>query len=164
MRTLLQRSALEEAQHRCRHTRCACTDRFLCWWQHQLTRLNDTGTGGVFVPTTGRILDTMNNIGGYSTPMPAKTWRTVKVTGLAGVPDDGTVGAVSMVATVADITTAGQLFGRPDADTKYTLMGIYGGEQQQNTSFSSVLAVGADGTFQVYAETSARLIRTCRAP
>lgn len=120
--------------------------------------LNDTGTGGVFVPTTGRILDTKNNIGGYSTPMPAKTWRTVKVTGLAGVPDDGTVGAVSMVATVADITTAGQLFGRPDADTKYTLMGIYGGEQQQNTSFSSVLAVGADGTIQVYAETSARLI------
>lgn len=120
--------------------------------------LNDTGTGGVFVPTTGRILDTKNNIGGYSTPMPAKTWRTVQVAGLAGLPDDGSVGAVSVVATVADITTAGQLFGRPDADTKYTLMGIYGGEQQQNTSFSSVLAVGADGTIQVYAETSARLI------
>ncbi|MFJ7289763.1 hypothetical protein ACIQUC_15740 [Curtobacterium sp. NPDC098951] len=120
--------------------------------------LNDTGTGGVFVPTTGRIMDTKNNIGGYSTPMPAKTWRTVQVTGLAGVPDDGTVGAVSVVATVADISATGQLFGRPDADTKYTLMGIYGGEQQQNTSFSSVLAVGADGTIQVYAETSARLI------
>ncbi|MDP4331966.1 hypothetical protein Q7F20_01135 [Curtobacterium sp. A7_M15] len=120
--------------------------------------LNDTGTGGVFVPTTGRILDTKNNIGGYSTPMPAKTWRTVQVAGLAGLPDDGSVGAVSVVAMVADITTAGQLFGRPDADTKYTLMGIYGGEQQQNTSFSSVLAVGADGTIQVYAETSARLI------
>lgn len=120
--------------------------------------LNDTGTGGVFVPTTGRILDTKNNIGGYATPMPAKTWRTVQVAGLAGLPDDGSVGAVSVVATVADISAAGQLFGRPDADTKYTLMGIYGGEQQQNTSFSSVLAVGADGTIQVYAETSARLI------
>lgn len=120
--------------------------------------LNDTGTGGVFVPATGRIMDTKNDIGGYNTPMPAKTWRTVQVAGLAGLPDDGSVGAVSVVATVADISATGQLFGRPDTDTKYTLMGIYGGEQQQNTSFSSVLAVGADGTIQVYAETSARLI------
>ncbi len=68
-----------------------------------------------------------------------------------------------MVATVAE-SPGRQLFGRPDADTKYTLMGIYGGEQQQNTSFSSVLAVGADGTIQVYAETSARLILDVQAP
>ncbi|OII18411.1 hypothetical protein BIV01_02375 [Curtobacterium sp. MCBA15_013] len=120
--------------------------------------LNDTGTGGVFVPATGRIMDTKNNIGGYSTPMPAKAWRTVHVTGVAGLPDDGTVGAVSVVATVADIPGQGQLFGRPDADTSQTLMGIYGGEAKQNTSFSSVLAVSADGTVQVYAETSVRLI------
>jgi hypothetical protein len=120
--------------------------------------LNDTGTGGVFVPATGRILDTKNNVGGYSTPMPAKAWRTVQVTGTAGLPADGTVGAVSVVATVADIPGQGQLFGRPDANTSQTLMGIYGGEAKQNTSFSSVLAVSSDGTIQVYAETSVRLI------
>ncbi|WFR67921.1 hypothetical protein P9139_05955 [Curtobacterium flaccumfaciens] len=37
-------------------------------------------------------------------------------------------------------------------------MGIYGGEKKNNTSFSSVLAVSPDGTIQVYAETSVRLI------
>lgn len=120
--------------------------------------LNDTGTGGVFVPTTGRILDTKNNIGGFSTPMPAKTWRTIKVAGNAGVPNDGSVGAVSVVATVADIATQGQLFGRPNADEPSTMMGIYGGESNQNTSFSAVLAVNADGTIQVQAETAARLL------
>lgn len=120
--------------------------------------LNDTGTGGVFVPAAGTILDTKNNIGGFSTPMPAKAWRTVKVTGIAGIPDDGTVGAVSLVATAASIPAQGQLFGRPDANTSQTLMGIYGGENNANTSFSSVLAVSADGTIQVNAETSVRLI------
>jgi hypothetical protein len=120
--------------------------------------LNDTGTGGVFLPATGRLLDTKNNIGGYNTPMPAKTWRTVTVTGKAGVPDDGTVGAVSVVATVADISTQGQLFGRPNASEPTTMMGIYGGEDKQNTSFSAVLAVNTDGTIQVQAETTSRLI------
>lgn len=120
--------------------------------------LSDTGTGGVFVPATGRILDTKNNIGGYNTAMPAKTWRTVGVAGKAGVPNDGSVGAVSVVATVADIATQGQLFGRPDASEPSTMMGIYGGEDSQNTSFSAVLAVNADGTIQVQTETAARLI------
>jgi len=120
--------------------------------------LSDTGTGGVFVPTTGRILDTKNNIGGYSTPMPADTYRTVKVAGLAGIPDDGSAGAVSVVATVADISAQGTLFGRPDADTNQTMMGIYGGDDKQTTSFSAVLAVGSDGTIQVKTNTSARLI------
>ena len=120
--------------------------------------LNDTGTGGVFVPATGRFMDTGRNIGGYDTAMPAKGWRTVKVTGKNGVPDDGTVGAVSVVATALSIPGQGLLYGRPDADAKSTVMGIYGGDDKQNTSFSSVLAVAADGTIQVQAETSIRLI------
>jgi hypothetical protein len=120
--------------------------------------LNDTGTGGVFVPATGRFLDTGKNIGGYDTPMPAKGWRTIQVTGKNGVPDDGSVGAVSVVATAASISNQGILNGRPNADAKSTLMGIYGGDDKQNTSFSSVLAVNSDGTIQVQAETSIRLI------
>ncbi len=120
--------------------------------------LNDTGTGGVFVPATSRFLDTGRNIGGYDTAMPAKGWRTVKVTGVNGVPDDGSVGAISVVATAASITGQGILNGRPDANTSSTMMGIYGGDDKQNTSFSSVLAVSADGTIQVQAETSIRLI------
>lgn len=120
--------------------------------------LNDTGTGGVFVPATGRFLDTAKNIGGYDTAMPAKGWRTIQVTGKNGVPNDGSVGAVSVVATAASISNQGILYGRPNADARSTLMGIYGGDDKQNTSFSAVLAVNSDGTIQVQAETSIRLI------
>ncbi|WP_141399794.1 hypothetical protein [Curtobacterium sp. 314Chir4.1] len=59
---------------------------------------------------------------------------------------------------MADISSQGILFGRPDADTSQTLMGIYGGDDKQTTSFSAVLAVGSDGTIQVKANTTARLI------
>ncbi|ROS75662.1 hypothetical protein EDF24_1232 [Curtobacterium sp. PhB130] len=120
--------------------------------------LSDTGTGGVFVAATGRVLDTKNNIGGYNTPMPADTWRTVKVAGMAGLPDDGTVGSVSLVATVADIPSQAILYGRPDTNASTTSMGIYGGIDNDNTSFSSVLAVAADGTIQVKTQNSVRLI------
>lgn len=36
-----------------------------------------TGSAGLFVPAAGRLLDTRNGTGGYSTPMPANTVRTV---------------------------------------------------------------------------------------
>ena len=119
--------------------------------------LTDTGDGGVFVPTTGRILDTANNIG-YNTPMTAGEWRTVKVTGLAGVPADGSAGAVSVIATVAEMPGQGQLTGRPNAQTPSTLMTIYAGGGLGNTSNSAILALNSDGTIQVQTETKARLI------
>jgi hypothetical protein len=120
--------------------------------------ITDTGTGGVFVPASGRALDTLNGTGGYTTPMPANTWRTVKITGLAGIPDDGSVGAVSLNATVNRTTDYGTLFARPDADTSRTMMMIYNGAQGEYVSNSAVVAVGADGTIQVQTETAARLI------
>lgn len=119
--------------------------------------LNDTGDGGIFIPTTGRILDTANNIG-FNTPMTAKEWRTIKVAGLAGIPTDGSAGAVSVVATVADITSQGQLTGRPNADTPSTLMTIYGGGGLGTTSNSAILALNNDGTIQVQTETKTRLV------
>jgi len=119
--------------------------------------LSDTGTGGVYVPAAGRVLDTGEGIGGYNTPMPAKGWRTINVAGQYGIPDDGTVGAISVVATESSITAQGQLFGRPNDSKPATMMGIYGGENKQITSFSSVLAVSPDGTIQIQAETQIRL-------
>jgi hypothetical protein len=120
--------------------------------------LNDTGTGGVFVPSTGRILDTAKGTGGFSTPMEAGKYRTIKVAGLAGLPDDGSVGAVSLNATVGGSSGYGTLFGRPDADTGRTTMLIYNGVSGEYTSNSATLAVGTDGTIQVMTETSSRLI------
>gem|GEM_PF-1095341 len=120
--------------------------------------LNDTGTGGVFVPSTGRILDTAKGTGGFSTPMEAGKYRTIKVAGLAGLPDDGSVGAVSLNATVGASTGYGTLFGRPDADTGRATMMIYNGVSGEYTSNTATVAVGMDGTIQVMTETASRLI------
>ncbi|MBT1671828.1 hypothetical protein [Curtobacterium flaccumfaciens] len=120
--------------------------------------INDTGTGGVFVPASGRALDTLKGTGGYSTPMPANTWRTVKIAGLPGIPDDGSVGAVSLNVTASGTTAYGTVFGRPDADTSRTMMMIYNGAQGEYVSNSAVVAVSAAGTIQVQTETAARLI------
>lgn len=120
--------------------------------------LNDTGTGGVFVPSTGRILDTKAGTGGFSTPMEAGKYRTIKVAGLAGLPDDGSVGAVSLNATVGGTSGYGTLIGRPDADSGRTTMLIYNGVSGEYTSNSATIAVGADGTIQVMTETASRLI------
>ncbi len=120
--------------------------------------LSETGSGGVFVPATGRALDTLKGTGGYSTPMPANTWRTVKIAGLPGIPDDGSVGAVSLNVTASGTTGYGTVFGRPDADTSRTMMMIYNGNQGDYVSNSAVVAVSAAGTIQVQTETAARLI------
>ena len=120
--------------------------------------INDTGTGGVFVAASGRALDTLNGTGGFSTPMEADTWRTVKIAGLAGIPDDGSVGAVSLNATVSGTPSAGTLFGRPDADTSRTTMLVYNDNTGEYVSNSAIVAVSSAGTIQVSTETAARLI------
>jgi hypothetical protein len=120
--------------------------------------LGDTGTGGVFVPATGRVLDTKAGTGGFNTPMEAGKYRTVKVTGLPGVPDDGTVGAISLNTTVGQAPSPGTLFGRPDANTSRTTMSIYTGVSGEYDSNSAVVAVAADGTIQIMTETTARVV------
>lgn len=120
--------------------------------------INDTGTGGVFVPASGRVLDTKVGTGGFSTPMEAGKYRTIKIAGLAGIPDDGTVGAVSLNATVSGSPDNGILYGRPDADTSRTTMLVYNDNAGEYVSNSAIVAVSAAGTIQVSTETAARLI------
>ncbi|WP_433930849.1 hypothetical protein [Curtobacterium flaccumfaciens] len=120
--------------------------------------INDTGTGGVFVPASGRVLDTKVGTGGFSTPMEAGKYRTIKIAGTAGIPDDGTVGAVSLNATVSGSPDNGILYGRPDADTSRTTMLIYNDNAGEYVSNTAIVAVSAAGTIQVSTETAARLI------
>lgn len=120
--------------------------------------LNDSGTGGVFVSASGRILDTAKGTGGFSTPMEAGKYRTIKVAGLAGLPEDGSVGAVSLNATVGTTPDNGTLFGRPDADTSRTTMLIYNDHTGEYVSNTATVAVGANGTIQIMTETTARVI------
>ena len=120
--------------------------------------INDTGTGGVFVPASGRVLDTKVGTGGFRTPMEGNKYRTIKIAGLAGIPDDGTVGAVSLNATVTGSADNGTLFGRPDADTSRTTMLIYNANAGEYVSNTAIVAVSDAGTIQVSTETAARLI------
>ncbi|WP_139179861.1 hypothetical protein [Curtobacterium sp. MCBA15_007] len=120
--------------------------------------INDTGTGGVFVPASGRVLDTKVGTGGFSTPMEAGKYRTIKIAGVGGIPDDGTVGAVSLNATVSGSADNGTLFGRPDANTSRTTMLIYNANAGEYVSNTAIVAVSAAGTIQVSTETAARLI------
>lgn len=120
--------------------------------------INDTGTGGVFVPASGRVLDTKVGTGGFSTPMEAGKYRTIKIAGVAGIPDDATVGAVSLNATVSGSADNGILYGRPDADTSRTTMLIYNDNAGEYVSNTAIVAVSTDGTIQVSTETAARLI------
>jgi hypothetical protein len=119
--------------------------------------LSDTGDGGLFVPASGRILDTANGTGGYNTAMPAKQWRTIKVAGQAGLPAEG-IAAVSVMATVVNPATNGNLQGRPDSATQASLLLNYGGINDQNFSNTGVVAVGDDGTIQLMTEQANRLI------
>lgn len=119
--------------------------------------LNDTGDGGVYVPTSGRILDSRDGTGGFNTPFPAGTWRSVKVAGLAGVPTSG-AGAVSLVLTAATPKGLGQLLGRPDSNSMSTLLLTYAGGNLGTTSNTAVMAIGADGTIQLQAGQQTDLI------
>jgi len=119
--------------------------------------LSDTGDGGLFAPASGRILDTANGTGGYSTAMPAKQWRTIKVAGQVGLPAEG-IAAVSVMATVMNPATNGNLQGRPDSATQASLLLNYGGINDQNFSNTGVVAVGDDGTIQLMTEQANRLI------
>lgn len=71
-----------------------------------------TPTGGEFVATQGRIMDTRPSygVGGFTTPMTANAWRSVQVAGNAGVPSSG-VGAVQLsVTALMDGASAGTVF------------------------------------------------------
>jgi RHS repeat-associated protein len=105
-----------------------------------------TGTGGQYVPmpSNARVL------GGATT---ANTYKSVKIAGVDGLPSSG-IGAVTMMITVVNPQGTGQVFARPSADESSTLMMIYNSGIPGNTSNSSLLAVGDDGSLQIMTETS----------
>lgn len=100
-----------------------------------------TGTGGQFVPlpTNARIFDGAT---------PAGSSTAVPVAGVKGIPASG-VGAISVLATVADANGTGQLKGRAESSDGATLLMIYGSGVAGNTSNTSLVAVGDDGSIRI---------------
>ncbi|MET3449841.1 amidase domain-containing protein [Curtobacterium sp. 1544] len=118
----------------------------------------DTASGAQFIASTGRILDTRNGTGGYKTAMPANTWRTVQVTGKAGVPSSSSVTAVALNLTEASPSGLGQVSVRPNANTAATLVGTFDGGDLGTTSNQADVAVNSDGTIQVETNASTQLV------
>lgn len=118
--------------------------------------LSDTGTGGVFTPAAGKILDTRDGTGGFSTPMPAGSWRTVQIAGRGGLPDDGSVGSVTLDVTTVAPSSQGQAVLRPNLDTPSTLGMIYAGTG--STTNTVTVAVDPDGTIKVATTTGTGLV------
>jgi hypothetical protein len=118
-----------------------------------------TGSGGEFVPVQGRILDTRSgsSIGGYTTQMPANTWRSVQVTGLVGVPTTG-VAAVAVNFTALNDASAGHLNADKDEATPNTTGTFLFWNGDGASTNSGVVAVGTDGKIQVKATTATDLV------
>lgn len=108
-----------------------------------------TASGGLFVPAAGRVLNTQNGTGGYSSPMAAYTWRSIPIDGQAGVAASG-VSAVAVNFSVVSPATTGYIFadktGVATPNTSTTYMAYIAGASQSN---SAVIPVGADGQIQV---------------
>ncbi|MBV9822275.1 MAG: hypothetical protein JO144_08530, partial [Actinobacteria bacterium] len=114
------------------------------------------GAGGLFVPAVGRLLDTRNGTGGYSTAMPAGTVRTVAAAGRAGIPSTG-VSAVALSLTAVGAGSIGAVSVAPGdvATATGTALVFNPGDSVSNTA---LVALHADGTLHVVADHPVQLI------
>jgi hypothetical protein len=115
-----------------------------------------TGSAGLFVPATGRLLDTRNGTGGFSTPMPAGSVRTVTAAGRAGIPASG-VSAVALTLTAIGAGTIGSISVAPgDVATPTGAALVFNpGDSISNTA---LVALHVDGTLHVLADHAVNLI------
>ena len=118
-----------------------------------------TGTGGVFVATQGRVLDTRaaSTIGGYTTPMSANVWRSVQIGGVAGVPSTG-AGAVqvSITALTPSATGTAQLGAYATSPVGETVLDY--GVTTGNVTNTAVVAVASNGKIDVKTSTSINIL------
>ncbi len=115
-----------------------------------------TGPAGLFVSATGRLLDTRNGTGGFSTPMPAGGVRSVAVAGRAGIPASG-VSAVALTLTVVGASTVGAVSVAPGdvASPAGAALVFNPGDSISNTA---LVALHADGAVHVLADHAVNLI------
>jgi len=115
-----------------------------------------TGTAGLFVPLTGRLLDTRNGTGGYATPMPANAVRTVAAAGLANLPPSG-VSALALTLTAVGAASAGAVSVAPgDVATPTGAALVFNaGDSVSNTD---LVALHADGQLHVVSNAAVNLI------
>jgi hypothetical protein len=115
-----------------------------------------TGAAGLFVPATGRLLDTRNGTGGYTSPMAANTVRTVSAAGVAGIPAID-VSALALTLTAVGASTAGAISVAPGdvASPTGTALVFNPGDSVSNTD---LVALHADGNLHVVSNAAVNLI------
>lgn len=116
-----------------------------------------TGTAGMFVPVTGRLLDTRDGAGGFSTPMPANTTRSVQALGVAGVPSSG-VSALALTLTVVGPGSAGGVSVAAGDTTPNAAVPALVFNTGDSVSNTAMVAVHADGKINVRADHVVNLI------
>lgn len=115
-----------------------------------------TGTGGMFVSSQGRLLDTRYGTGGYTTLVGGK-WNDIKVGSLLGVPTSG-VSAVMVSLTVVTPSAAGSIKMEPgDSSTAFTPV-TFAAAGAGTTSNSAAVALGSGGDFKVESTVATDLI------
>jgi YD repeat-containing protein len=116
-----------------------------------------TGTGGLFVPATGRLVDSRSGQGlaiddNWTGPLEAGAWFTVQASGVLGMPATG-VGAVQVTVTAVSPTTTGVVNLSPGEATSYTAL-VYGAGVAGSVSNTAIVALASDGTFGIRTQTS----------
>lgn len=107
---------------------------------------------GVFVPATGRVVDTTTGLGGISGAVAANTWHPFQMLGMAGVPTSG-VDAVLVTLTVVNSTSANAALLEPNTARNHETTTLYSGVND-TVSNSAIIAVGTDGKLALYSTTS----------
>ncbi|MFC4244951.1 hypothetical protein ACFOYW_16370 [Gryllotalpicola reticulitermitis] len=117
--------------------------------------VSTTGSAGLFVPASGSLLNTTNGTGGYSTPMPAGTARTVPVAGVAGLPSSG-IEAVEVSIVAYNSTSEGWLDAAASNGALTVVMDYDGGGIPLATN-TAIIPVGPDGKIQFRATVQTNL-------
>jgi RHS repeat-associated protein len=117
-----------------------------------------TGVAGLFVPNVGRLMDTRNGTGGYSTMMQANVVRSVAAAGVAGIPSTG-VSALALTLTVPGGGSTGTVTvtpgDDPSPDQVAANLTYNSGEAISNTA---LVALHSDGHIKVVTNTATNLI------
>jgi hypothetical protein len=116
-----------------------------------------TGSGGLFVPATGRLVDSGSGQGlaiddNWTGPLEGGAWFTVQAGGVLGIPASG-VGAVQVTVTAVSPTTTGVVNLSPDEASSYTAL-VYGAGVTGSVSNTAIVALASDGTFGIRTQTS----------
>jgi RHS repeat-associated protein len=116
-----------------------------------------TGTGGMFVPKQGRLMDTRYGTGGYSTPFAAGATRSLQVTGQAGLPTSG-ISSVLINVTALDTPAAGWVGVQPNGAPTGGAVPLLVHDIGETVSNTGIVEVAADGKIQVSTQQSMNVI------